>query len=340
MEKILTKIFALALTASLLIAPVAFAQEASADASSTDVVVTTPDATDTKSQVFNSSVPADPASSSTPIGSAASSTPADAVLNQLAENQAPNQIVEVQGSTESVQDTANTQPAVSGEVLENTSNPETATSTGVTSIPLTDIGTSTPQSQLVDSAQSTSSDVTMPLDEGTSSLDIVAENVDTSLAPDSAPTNPAVVQKALAVVPIEDVTPKPEYTFALTGKHIPSKRHMKSPDGISDTQQTVTAPLVPKLDNTTGTVQISGQCSDAYFVVLLFKNQDDYANDPRSYIVNRAYPCSGGSFSYSISDLPGTLPDGAYYLLVGQEGERGTWTPITSLTEITINRNQ
>ena len=74
--------------------------------------------------------------------------------------------------------------------------------------------------------------------------------------------------------------------------------------------------------------------------MLLFKNATDYAESPSSYIVNRAYPCVSGTFTYSISQLPHTLSDGTYYLMVAQEGTTGTWKPLTSLSAITINKNQ
>lgn len=133
---------------------------------------------------------------------------------------------------------------------------------------------------------------------------------------------------------------KPDYSFALTGATIPAKRSVENEDGNVVGEETVAAPLTSSVDNTTGVVTVSGQCSDHYYVVLLFKNATDYANDRRSYIVNRAYPCVGNTFSYAISELPKTLQNGNYYLLVGEEGKSGTWKPITELTEITINKNK
>ena len=74
-------------------------------------------------------------------------------------------------------------------------------------------------------------------------------------------------------------------------------------------------------------------------MVLIFKNQTDYEADPRSFIMNRAYPCENGTYSYSIDRLPPTLTNGTYYLMIADQGERGPWTPATGLTEITINRS-
>ncbi len=101
----------------------------------------------------------------------------------------------------------------------------------------------------------------------------------------------------------------------------------------------VAAPAETEIDATTGVMSVSGACASPYFVVLLFKNQMDYEVDPRSFILNRAYPCEGGAYDYSIDRLPPTLENGTYYLMVGEQGERGPWTPATGLTEITINRS-
>jgi hypothetical protein len=125
----------------------------------------------------------------------------------------------------------------------------------------------------------------------------------------------------------------------MTGKKLATQRTVKTPDG-KEHIEAVAAAVTPEIDNTTGTMRIGGACDDTYFVVLLFRNQDDYARDPRSYILNKAFPCENKSFSYDIAELPSSLSNGTYYLLVGSQGERGAWTPITGLTEITINRTQ
>ncbi len=124
----------------------------------------------------------------------------------------------------------------------------------------------------------------------------------------------------------------------MTGKHVAAKRTARDASGKQQTVE-LTQAVAPQIDNTTGSMQVSGSCSNTYFVILLFKGQDDYARDPKSYILDKAFPCVGGQFSYSISDLPDSLNDGTYYLLVGEEGDKGPWAPITALTEVTINRN-
>lgn len=243
-------------------------------------------------------------------------------------------------STTPLQDTTNTQDTVDGNALQDASNPETlatttvavdATTTDATSTPVIVDATSTPEGIAVDA---------------TPALDVVAQDVQPSDAqPDVPPSDTPQPQDTPApqpepieqAIPVIDLAPKPEYSFALTGKHVATKRIVRDSAGehaIDNTQQ-----ITPTVDNTTGTMRISGACSNTYYVVLVFKNQDDYARDPLSYIVNRAFPCVASSFSYDIDSLPSSLANGTYYLLVGEEGDRGPWAPITQLTEITINRN-
>ena len=56
-------------------------------------------------------------------------------------------------------------------------------------------------------------------------------------------------------------------------------------------------------------------------------------------VTNRAFLCENGAYSYDIVNLPQTLEDGTYYLLVGGMEEDKPWEPMTSLTEITLHRN-
>ncbi len=319
MKILIKKLLAATLSAMLFVAPLAYAQEVPADlpvAESVSNIVPT-----------ESAVPLEPIPPvvETPV---AESAPA-------ADTASPD----LQG-TEPVQDTANTQPAVSSDTLENTANPEMGTSTDIVLIPIIDATTTVLFEQVLDDAQGTSAEGALPVAEATSTLDIVAEDIAAEVKEDEPTPEPLpLVAEEVASVALAELTPDPEFTFSLTGKQIPSKRTLISKDGKKIGEQTVTSPLASQVDNTAGVVSVSGQCSDVYFVVLLYRNQNDYADDPSSYIVNRAFPCVNGSYSYAIADLPNNLANGQYYLLVGQQGERGTWAPITSLTEITINKN-
>ena len=326
------KILTLALLLSFAVARTAFAQ----DASSTPVTPASTDPSSAVPPVITIDTPATP-STSTPTD--ASTTPSDTLSSSTASSTS-GQSVDLQGSTATLQDTTNTQSAASSTLLEHTTDPSTATSTDVVTIPVVDASTGTSSDPLpVTVTPPATTDATTPVDQGASTLDVVAQNVDPVTPVATATSTPTPVGVPhITVLPLADLTPQPAYTFALTGTSIPSTRTVKDASGAVVGEETVTTPLVSSVATTTSAVSVSGQCSDAYFVVLLFKNATDYAEDPRSYIVNRAYPCVNGAFTYSISELPGTLADGTYYLLVGQEGKRGTWEPITEMTEITITK--
>lgn len=134
-----------------------------------------------------------------------------------------------------------------------------------------------------------------------------------------------------------DFKPRGEYTFVIAGEKILTKKEPKwqKPNNDKDEDHVSTQPNIV-IDNQSGMLTVSGECSEAYFVVLLYRNKDDYDNNPPSYILNRAHPCENNIYKYSISDLPMNLVGGAYYLLIAEQGERGPWKPISALTPLFI----
>ncbi len=85
---------------------------------------------------------------------------------------------------------------------------------------------------------------------------------------------------------------------------------------------------------------IEGRCDKEYYVILLFRNKEDYQKDPSSAVFNKAGTCVNGLFStlFDGNDLPPNLEDGVYYLLTADQGTKGPWTPHSEMREITINR--
>ncbi len=161
---------------------------------------------------------------------------------------------------------------------------------------------------------------------------------------------------------IEVKKPKPIYSFALTQRNILTHKKValtnqnrsisrgsinqidnsvveESENTITEEVQDVNATVTTTIDSENGYLTLSGGCSSTYFVVLVYKNESDYAEDQSSYIFNKAFPCQGGVFSYTISQLPSNLSDGTYYILIGEQGDKGTWVPASQLTEINLNRN-
>ncbi len=104
-------------------------------------------------------------------------------------------------------------------------------------------------------------------------------------------------------------------------------------------QLTTGLPVVEVVDQG-GTLQISGTCNDPYYVILMFRGAEDHIAEPSSYIVNRAYPCEGGTFSYSLTNdnsLPTNL-DGTYHLFVGAQGETGAWRVVSPVIPVQIRK--
>ncbi len=230
-------------------------------------------------------------------------------------------------AADAVQETANVQEMIEGVVLENTANPETES---VDELEVIGVVTATSTAEVIEVVVDPEVD-DVPAEEVIIEepiLDVVAE----SLPTDPMPEVVRVEEAPVAVIEMKaDVDPA--YVVSLSGKTIPTKK--RGVIGTSD----LTVQAHMDVDAATGVLTVSGTCASPYFVVLIFKNQTDYEMDPRSFIVNRAYPCVNGAYSYSIDRLPPTLQNGTYYLMIGEQGERGPWTPATGLTEIAINRS-
>lgn len=334
------RILAIALSLMLSFGHVALAQEVAADApvesSAASAPVDPAPSAEPAPVDVSADVSTDESAADAPVPDGnAIDAPADEPVDATPPLEEPSAEAPVPDtSTTPLQDTANTQDTVEGDLLQGASNPEELATTTVavdaqeaSSTPLTIEATSTLES--------------VPLDSSTT-LDVVAEDVlPADAAPEPAPEpvpEPEAPLPEPAVIPLADLAPKPEFSFAMTGKRVEAKRVQRDRAGkeqVVDVAQTLT----PQIDNATGVMQVSGSCSNTYYVILLFKNQDDYARDPKSYLIDKAFPCVGGTFSYSIDELPANLTDGTYYLLVGEEGEKGPWSAITDLTEVTIQRN-
>lgn len=246
-----------------------------------------------------------------------------------------------------VQDTFNAQEAVSGLLLENTANPEDAAEAESARDVVDLVETAPQETQALGAAETNPSDE-LAVIPGPASLEVVSESleeatlVETQILEEEVVLEdvPMVIEEAQLSERLDIVAmtpppppPKPDFEFELTGNQIATKRVNLPRRPFEGEPETLV------VDNENGIMNISGACSDVYYVILLFKNATDYEKDPGSYIINKAYLCIGGEYSYSLDKLPTSLKDGTYYLLVGQQGESGLWKPITDLTEVVINNN-
>lgn len=235
---------------------------------------------------------------------------------------------DIQTTDSPVADTVSAQNTIDSSVLENTVDP-VASSTAET-IPIatsTDSladATSTPMISVDAEPAETPAD--MPIEE--TQPDIVETIESEPVVAEVSVERPGETHQKQILLP----EPDPSYVFALSGKIIPTEKK-----GVIGTSMQA-APVAASVDGATGVVTVTGACASSYFVVLLFRHKEDYAHDPASYVLNRAYPCVGGTYSYSITEVPATLENGTYYLLIGEQGEKGSWSPATALTEVSINR--
>lgn len=150
-------------------------------------------------------------------------------------------------------------------------------------------------------------------------------------------------QNNIPVAEMETKELESEFSFKLENIIIPAKA---TPDWQErpEAQKKQTGPqkAITQIPNLQPSEQdglnISGNCADKYFVVLLYANSLDYDINPASYIFNKAFDCAGGQYNYSLKDLPEAFKEGTYFLLIGGQGERGSWKPISALMPITINR--
>jgi hypothetical protein len=238
------------------------------------------------------------------------------------------------------------QETISADTLVQTQDPNTlavdvATSSGE------QIDNKTPVLDTVDTSISLDAVSTTPTD----TTSIVAEKDST----DETPIEPIVLDQTMpeeispeiiAEIPTSDIIPKESFKFSIHNERIETKsvpdwkvREEKKDDKgkiINNTTFSNDASSVV-LSSMSGVPVISGSCSMAYYVILLYRNQTDYDKDPASYIINKAYPCVGNIYSFEVKDLPESILNGTYYLLVGEMGETGSWVPTTSLVPIDIS---
>lgn len=281
---------------------------------------------------------------------AGSTTVPDTQQQADASTTTTTEVVVPDATTTPTQEGSNPQNASSSPLIQGAESGQDAVLAPPTDASTT-ISTSTPSDTQADAtdtppvADATSSDMQQPQDQ-TPPTELPQEQ---NPSPQETQEQPVVQQDnpPPVVVAPADLAPDPEYVFSVhTGKRIDTKRVVKKGVMVgkniitTDVVETVSALPTISADNTNGVLNVSGSCTDKYYAILVFKNPEDYERDRNAYIVNRSYPCTTGSFSVTLSDLPPTLPDGTYYVMVGSQGDWGPWTPITGLSEVQINNNQ
>jgi len=73
-------------------------------------------------------------------------------------------------------------------------------------------------------------------------------------------------------------------------------------------------------------LSISGNCSDKYYTIIIYKKGIDYRDKPSAAVFNTAFDCpSGGLFNRKISLSDINLGGSDYYVIVANQGNEGTW---------------
>jgi hypothetical protein len=84
-------------------------------------------------------------------------------------------------------------------------------------------------------------------------------------------------------------------------------------------------------------LEIRGSCDSKYFVILLFRNPQDYKEHPNLAVYNSAYPCEGGKIYFNLNQISADIvPEGDYYLLIAQQNENTPWIPVSDIIPVHI----
>lgn len=78
---------------------------------------------------------------------------------------------------------------------------------------------------------------------------------------------------------------------------------------------------------------ISGSCEDKFYVILLYRNREDYSKNPSSAVYNSAFECDGTINHWLETE---NLTGGDYWLLIGEQRDTGTWIPVSDLRKISL----
>ena len=190
-----------------------------------------------------------------------------------------------------------------------------------------------------------------------SALAAVTEALSTSVSYSStedAPTpenrvpesTPAIEEPALPPPPHKEKRLKYEYA----GDSIAAKRVLpwypeNLKEELADSKGKLSTPNVT-LGKDGLSLRVKGSCTLPYFVVLTYRDPDDYILRPARFTSNYAGPCVDGNFNYDMEHLPLDTVSGTYYLLVAGQGEEGPWIPSSYIlpikigaTEVTVDKD-
>jgi len=88
------------------------------------------------------------------------------------------------------------------------------------------------------------------------------------------------------------------------------------------------------------TLRVDGACVDSYYVILTYRSIEDFVERPRSFVSNYADECRGADFHSAMKHLPVGTEPGVYYLVVGAQGNEGSWRAVSSLLPIRMSETE
>lgn len=288
-----------------------------------------------------------------------SGTPIAEISSLPAETISNTSLIDSEQTNVSPQNSVSGQEATQSSIIESTFDPQNETvvtddvnQSGLEQIPVTD-----PAPEIIPIDSSTGSTTTssseVPAEDSTNNADsgqVVDNQSDTEVLDEpnetqvvQTITEVVITEVMVAEIAEEELMPDEKHTFKLEGSAIATKEKpdwKKSGEEKKSLKAEKKVSKVPNLteDNVNGSLDISGDCSDLYYVVLLYERQEDYDKNPSSYIFNKAFDCKNGRYNYRLEQLPDSLKDGKYFLLVGGQGDVGSWKPITALIPVTIKK--
>lgn len=172
----------------------------------------------------------------------------------------------------------------------------------------------------------------------------VADDVLAMLGAEELPPPP--VQEPLpAPAPAPVIRTEKKLHFALGGSSVATQRALPWHDDATKAAITKEGrAFLPAPDVSVAADGLSmivrGECRKGYFVVLTFRDPDDYKERPQTFASNFADECKGGSFSYDFNLLPLDTPEATYYLMVAEQAPHAPWVPTSALLPVTITHTE
>ncbi len=73
-------------------------------------------------------------------------------------------------------------------------------------------------------------------------------------------------------------------------------------------------------------ISVSGNCSDEYYILLVFSSAVDYRKNPSAALANKGFECPKSKlFNIEMNLQEINLRNGSYYVFIADQGSKGSW---------------